>query len=131
MHSINDILDYDIEQELQNIVVRMHGTNFSQDRIILQDAIKILAHYRELRNKGLLMELPVPSGSTVFSVECGDIYTEYVLAFELDEEGLWAHNSFGGIIGKWGETVFATEEEAEVARQRIFGPKENEREDER
>ena len=40
---------YDIQKELKNICARMYGTNFEQDRIIIEDAIKELEELKAIR----------------------------------------------------------------------------------
>ena len=40
---------YDIQKELKAIHSRMYGTNFEQDRIIIEDALKELEELKAIR----------------------------------------------------------------------------------
>lgn len=40
---------YDIQKELKDIHSRMYGTNFEQDRIIIEDALKELEELKAIR----------------------------------------------------------------------------------
>ena len=40
---------YDIQKELNDICSRMYGTNFEQDRIIIEDALKELEELKAIR----------------------------------------------------------------------------------
>ena len=43
------VVDYDILKELEDIRIRMHNTNFDQDRIILSDAIELIKDREKYR----------------------------------------------------------------------------------
>lgn len=78
-----------------------------------------LAQYEDLEEQGLLLKIPVPLNSAVYSAECGMVVRDFVVYFTYDEKGTWAMNAFGGIIGLWGSTVFATEQEAQSALEKM------------
>ena len=40
---------YDIQKELKDICSRMYGTNFEQDRIIIEDSLKELEELKAIR----------------------------------------------------------------------------------
>jgi hypothetical protein len=46
-NAVNCIVNYDINKELKGICDRMYGTNFEQDRIIIEDAIKELSKLKD------------------------------------------------------------------------------------
>lgn len=72
---------------------------------ILREALDLSMELLDKKEKGLLIELPVPIGSDVWLVHKQDGYctVSYVdmMIFPLD------------LIEEWGKTVFATREEAE------------------
>lgn len=80
-----------------------------------------LAEYEDLEEQGLLLKVPVPLKSAVYSAECGMVVRDFVVHFTYDEKGTWAINEFGEIIGLWGSTVFATEQEAQAALEKMKG----------
>ena len=85
---------------------------------IFQDIRQIIyewKHFKELQEQNKLFILPCTVGTTVYSLECGEIEPVEVTSFLIRNEGkdLWCLNSFGGIIGRYGESVFLTEDEAE------------------
>lgn len=82
---------------------------------IISEAIKELQGLKDKQEQGLLLELPVKIGEVIYSVECGEIVSDSLYAVNKDNKGLWAINQYGGIIGRFGHTVFATRSEAEAA----------------
>ena len=91
------------------------------DKTQSHDLLKKLSKYRNLEEQGLLLKVPVPLKSAVYSAECGMVVRDFVVHFTYDEKGTWAINEFGGIIGLWGSTVFATEQEAQSALEKMKG----------
>ena len=77
--------------------------------------LKELQAFKDKQEQGLLLELPVKIGEVIYSVECGEIVSDSLYAVNKDNKGLWAINQYGGIIGRFGHTVFATRSEAEEA----------------
>ena len=73
-----------------------------------------LAEYEDLEEKGLLVRLPCPIGTTVWDI-CGmDIQENVVSAIEYVKDGkcfLWANE--GVWLGELNVLVFLTHEEAE------------------
>ena len=84
----------------------------------VQEKLKSMEDKQE---QGLLLELPVRIGEVVYSAECGEIITDSLYAVNKDNKGLWAINQYGGIIGRFGHTVFATRSEAESALAKMGG----------
>lgn len=75
--------------------------------------LKKLGELEDLEEQGLLLKLPCKVGDVVYSVECGMIVRDFVHSFTKDDNGLWAINIHGGIIGLFGTSVFTTLAEAE------------------
>ena len=80
-----------------------------------------LQAYKYKEKQGLLLELPVKIGEVVYSAECGEVLTDSLYSVNKDNKGLWAINQFGEIIGRFGNTVFATRSEAEEALAKMGG----------
>ena len=78
-------------------------------------ALEKLAEYEDAEEQGLLLRLPVRCGSWVYSAECGCVVPYIVTSYSVDMNGLWCLNRYGGIIGLWGTSVFATKAEAKAA----------------
>lgn len=77
-------------------------------------AARKLCDYEDLEERGLLMRLPCPIGTTVYDI-CGtDIHKNVVDGIEYGENGhyfLWSDK--GGWLGAFNDLVFLTREEAE------------------
>ena len=87
----------------------------------MADMRERLKAYEDKEEQGLLIELPVRIGEVIYSVECGEIVTDSLYSVNKDNKGLWAINQYGGIIGRFGNTVFATRSEAEEALAKMGG----------
>ena len=87
---------------------------YEMDKMYAEQATE-LGKYKKLEEQSLLLKLPCKVGATVYSCECGMIVRDFVRSFTEDENGLWAINIHGGIIGLLGSSVFVTLEEAEKA----------------
>ena len=76
-------------------------------------AARKLCDYEDLEERGLLMRLPCPIGTTVYDI-CGtDIHKNVVDGIEYGENGhyfLWSDK--GGWLGAFNDLVFLTREEA-------------------
>lgn len=79
-----------------------------------------LKTYREAEEQELLLKLPIAEGTQVFCIgSCGELCDDY----ETDCESCGEHqvvfciNFDRNMIEQFGETVFATEEEAEAILQ--------------
>ena len=87
------------------------------------DMLKIcqrLKLYEDLEEQGLLVQLPVPIGTTVYKFEPSVIETkEYIKTtitrYEVFDDSIWFTfaNGLGRNIKDFGKTVFFTKEEAE------------------
>ena len=83
--------------------------------IYIGDVANKLAEYEDLEEQGRLLKLPCKVGTIIYSLECGEIEPDVVTSFQNDGEDLWLINRLGGVIGRYGKTVFITREEAEYA----------------
>ena len=85
----------------------------------IRAVLRRLAEYEDLEERGLLLRLPCPIGTTVYNTTCWDDVTEKV---EVNGETLYrilhkhkvSKSTFSlGDIYKFGKTVFLTQAEAE------------------
>lgn len=95
-----------------------------QNNCPFQKMAERLKEYEDAEEQGLLLRLPVPLDSAVYSAECGLVVRDFVNSFRKDKNGLWAMNGYGGHIGLWGKSVFATQEEAgKVLEEKVLEEK--------
>lgn len=80
-----------------------------------------LQAFKDKQGQGLLIELPVRIGEVIYSVECGEVVADSLYSVNKDNKGLWAINQYGGIVGRFGHTVFSTRSEAEKALAQMKG----------
>lgn len=89
------------------------------------DALEKLAHYEDLEEQGRLVVLPVPVGSTVYALFCGEVVEKRIGKFHVNsytEPQIWAELDCVYLASqtvRWdmavGKTVFLTRAEAEAA----------------
>lgn len=100
--------EFTLEHEHYNADIMLNKITRSIDRLKLyQGKDKVM--------ENVPTSIPVPFGSTVYFIYGDKVYEEKVMSFTWDKDGCHAFNEYEEMIGTWGESVFATQEEANLA----------------
>ena len=91
--------------------------NNSYSQINFQNILRKLAHYEDLEEQGRLIELPCAVGDTVYdiaSIAGIKIRKQIVDGIEYTEDGFFIYANEDEWLGRLGDLVFLTKEEAEA-----------------
>lgn len=86
-----------------------------------QNAIEKLAHLEDLEEQGRLIELPCALGDTVYDIAGKEIRKQIVDGIEYMVDGFFIYANEDEWLGRLGDLVFLTREEAEAKLAEMRG----------
>ena len=93
-------------------------------QINFQNVLKKLEHYEDLAEQGRLIELPCAVGDTVYDIAGKEARKQIVDGIEYTADGFFIYANEDEWLGRLGDLVFLTKEEAEAKLKELRGERE-------